>query len=107
MTLPDEMFNSIRSARMFMTALMDPALTPKVPKEIRSRARDRLKHFPSEFEINRLEEMFNTMNQDQNILIAETNKEIKSVTNGLFLAQHSLNRVASALEKIINTGRGK
>ena len=43
---------------------------------------------------------------DQNILIAETNKEIKSVTNGLFLAQHSLNRVASALEKIINTPRG-
>ena len=47
MTLPEEMFNSIRSARMFMTALMDPALTPKVPKEIRSRARDRLKHFAS------------------------------------------------------------
>lgn len=106
MTLPEEMFNSIRSARIFMSALMDPALTPKVPKEIRKRARDRLKHFPSDFEINRLEEMHNIMNHDQNILINETNKEIKSATNGLFLTQHSLNRVASVLEKLINTPRG-
>ena len=56
MTLPQEMYNSIRSARMFMVALLDPALTPRVPKHIRMRARDRLKHFPNEFDIKQMEE---------------------------------------------------
>ncbi len=39
-----------------MVALLDPSMTPKVPKHIRLRARDRLKHFPNEFDIKQMEE---------------------------------------------------
>ena len=102
MTLPEEMFNSIRSARMFMVALLDPALTPKVPKEIRQRASDRLKHFPSEFEIKELQNMHTNMHKDKNVILAETNKELQRVANEILLAQNSLSRMSSALQEFIN-----
>lgn len=102
MTLPSEMFNSLRSARMFMCALMDPAMTPKVPKEIRSRARDRLKHFPSEFDINQLEEMYNTSHTDKNVIVGQTNKELRSVAGEIAIAGKRLNEVTDALQQFIN-----
>jgi hypothetical protein len=106
MTLPNEWFISMRKTRKFLFDLLNPEETPRVPKEIRKMASECLKHFPMEHEIAELEEMYNTAHTDQNILISETNKEIQNATNGMFLTQHSLNRVASALEKLINTPKG-
>ena len=51
MTLPFERSNALRAAREFMRALLDPKQTPKVPLDVRRRARACLKHFPGELEI--------------------------------------------------------
>ena len=102
MTLPSEMFNSLRSARMFMCALMDPAMTPKVPKEIRSRARDRLKHFPSEFDINQLEEMHNNSNKDKGVAIGEINSELKRIAGEAMLVNSRLTSLSSGIQELIN-----
>jgi hypothetical protein len=105
MTMPDEMFNAIRSARHFMMALMDPKQTPKVPKEIRQRARDRLKHFPSEFDIGQLEKMHSTMSKDPNILFNECMKRLDSVRGELILAERKIGDVGNAIiETIKNKG---
>ena len=46
MTLPDEEARAIDAVRQFMFELLDPKLTPRVPKAIRQQARRLLKHYP-------------------------------------------------------------
>ncbi len=48
MTIASERFSAIRHTREFLRSLLDPKKTPKVPKEIRIRAGDCLRHFPSD-----------------------------------------------------------
>jgi hypothetical protein len=102
MTLPDEMFNSLRVARSFMTDILDPAVYPKVPKQVRMAARARLKHFPTEYDINQLEEMHKTINTDKNFIVNETNKELRSVAGEIAIAGKRLNEVTDALQQFIN-----
>jgi hypothetical protein len=102
MTLPEEMFNSIRSARMFMIDLLDPSITPKIPKQIRMRASARLKHFPNDFDINQLEKMHQTINKDKNIIINETNKELQSIAGEIVIANKRLSEVSQTLQEFIN-----
>ncbi len=56
MTLPDERYRAIVYAQSFLRDLLDPKKTPRVPKAIRREAYYRLKHFPSEFEVERIAE---------------------------------------------------
>ena len=106
MTLPQEMFQSIRNARHFMVALMDPSQTPKVPKAVRQRARDRLKHFPSEYEINELEKMHSLMGRDPNILLNECMKDLDSIRGELTIVNKRVNDVGNGIiETIKNTAR--
>jgi hypothetical protein len=51
MTLPYENYFSLHNTRSFLTDLMDTKKSPKVPKAVRQRARNLLKHFPADFEI--------------------------------------------------------
>jgi len=51
MTLPDERYRAIKMAREFLWSLLDRSATPRVPKEIRLRARSVLKHYPGEFDM--------------------------------------------------------
>jgi hypothetical protein len=51
MTMPDERFRAVEYAREFLYELLDPKKTPKVPKEIRQRARSVLRHYPMEHEM--------------------------------------------------------
>lgn len=51
MTLPYERTNAIQNTELFLMELMDPKKTPRVPKEIRRRARSLLKHYPGQFYI--------------------------------------------------------
>jgi hypothetical protein len=46
MTTTEEMMRAIDSAYSFLLDLMNPGKTPRVPKEIRQRARRVSKHFP-------------------------------------------------------------
>lgn len=54
MTLPDERYRSVIYARDFLRDLLDPKETPKVPRAIRERAYRCLRHFPSEYELERV-----------------------------------------------------
>lgn len=46
MTLPDERYRAVKSARDFLRDLLDPKKTPRVPREVRRRAASVLKHYP-------------------------------------------------------------
>ena len=56
MTLPDERYRALKCAEDFMLSLCDPKKTPKVPKEVRARARSVLKHYPTKFDMDRIAE---------------------------------------------------
>lgn len=54
MSLPSEKYRSLINMRDFMHLLMNPELSPRVPKWIRIHARSCLKHFPADYEIEML-----------------------------------------------------
>jgi hypothetical protein len=56
MTLPFERTRSLVNTRSFLLSLLDPKKTPKIPKEIRTRARSLLKHFPSPLDLEQITE---------------------------------------------------
>lgn len=56
MTLPDERYRAIESAYRLLMDLCDPSITPRVPKLIRSRAAGALRHYPSTWDLDRIEE---------------------------------------------------
>jgi hypothetical protein len=53
MTLPDERYRAVKWAREFMYELMDPKKTPGVPKRFRDQARSVLRHYPSDWDLQR------------------------------------------------------
>jgi len=55
-TLPDERYRAVLAAQNFLTRLMDPKMTPRVPKEIRQQARNVLRHYPSPWDMDRVSE---------------------------------------------------
>jgi hypothetical protein len=56
MTLPDERYRSIMQAKRLLEELCSPQLTPRVAAGIRDRARGALRHYPSEYELQQLEQ---------------------------------------------------
>ena len=53
MTLPDERYRAVLMGERFLKDLCDPSKTPRVPKEIRARASSVLRHFPSQYDMER------------------------------------------------------
>jgi hypothetical protein len=53
MTLPYERTNAVNYTREFLRELIDPKKTPKIPKIIRQRAGSLLKHYPTEYHMER------------------------------------------------------
>ena len=58
MTLPYERRNAIKWAREFLYSLLRRDVTPRVPMRIREQARSVLKHYPSDFDMDRAGENF-------------------------------------------------
>lgn len=56
MTLPDERYRAVRMARQFLLDLMDSNKTPRVPSIIRNQARGILRHYPSDWDMDRASE---------------------------------------------------
>jgi hypothetical protein len=56
MTLPDERYRALKQAKKLLEELCDPGRTPRVPSLVRDRARGALRHFPSEFELEKIAE---------------------------------------------------
>ena len=53
MTLPDERYRAVVQTQQFLQDLCNSAATPRVPREIRQRARSLLRHFPSDYDLDR------------------------------------------------------
>lgn len=64
MTLPFEEKRAISYTRKFLYDLLIPRETPRVPKEIRDRARSLLRHYPADYRIDEImpEEKFGMNN---------------------------------------------
>ena len=53
MTLPDERYRAVVQTRRFLLDLCNTQHTPRVPKLIRDTARSMLRHYPSEWDMQR------------------------------------------------------
>ena len=53
MTLPDERYRAVVQTRRFLIDLCNPQHTPRVPKLVRDTARSMLRHYPSDWDMNR------------------------------------------------------
>jgi hypothetical protein len=56
MTLPDERYRAIRQTRQFLIDLCDRTVTPKIPRTMRAEAYRLLRHYPSDYDLERLAE---------------------------------------------------
>ena len=56
MTLPDERYRAIRQTRQFLIDLQDRKRYPRVPKAVRGEAYRLLRHYPSDWDLERLAE---------------------------------------------------
>jgi hypothetical protein len=54
MTMPCERYNSIVYTEQFLLDLCNPKKTPRVPLEVRNRARSCLRHYPRTFDLDML-----------------------------------------------------
>jgi hypothetical protein len=57
MTLPDERFRALQAAQRFMIDLTDSKKTPRLPKYIRDHAKAVLRHYPTNWDMKRIEEL--------------------------------------------------
>ncbi len=53
MTLPDERFRAVIAAKNFMSDLLDPKKTPRVPRAVRQQAHSILRHYPGYWDMER------------------------------------------------------
>lgn len=53
MTLPDERYRAVVQTRRFLLDLCNPQHTPRIPKIIREHARAMLRHYPSDYDMNK------------------------------------------------------
>jgi hypothetical protein len=54
MTLPDERFQALKKAKKLLEELCDPGRTPRVPGSVRAKANAALRHYPYEYELEKL-----------------------------------------------------
>lgn len=54
MTLPDERYRALKQGKRLLEELCDPGRTPRVPALIRDRARAALRHYPSDYDLDRI-----------------------------------------------------
>jgi hypothetical protein len=56
MTLPDERYRAIRQTRQFLIDLQDRTIYPRVPRAVRAEAYRLIRHYPGEYDLERLSE---------------------------------------------------
>jgi hypothetical protein len=56
MTMPDERYRALKQGKKLLEELCDPGRTPRVPSLVRDRARGALRHYPSDYELERMAE---------------------------------------------------
>ena len=56
MSLPNERYRALQQGKKLLQELCDPGKTPRVPSMVRDKARTALKHFPLDWEIDKIAE---------------------------------------------------
>ena len=56
MTIPLERYRALKQGKKLLEELCDPGRTPRVPSQVRDKARSILKHFPTDYEIDSIAE---------------------------------------------------
>lgn len=56
MTMPNERANAVLNTANFLKDLLSPIKTPRVPKRIRDQARYLLRHYPCQYDLEKVEE---------------------------------------------------
>lgn len=56
MTLPDERYRAVQQTRQFLIDLMDRKKYPRIPRAVRGEAYRMLRHYPSDWDLDRLAE---------------------------------------------------
>lgn len=56
MTLPDERYRALRCGHQMLLDLLNPKVTPRVPKYIRQRALSVLRHYPDSYHFTKIVE---------------------------------------------------
>lgn len=56
MTLPDERYRALKHGKKLLEELTDPGKTPRVPSIVRDRARGVLRHYPNDWEFEKMAE---------------------------------------------------
>ena len=72
-TLPDERYRAIRNTRQFLADLLDAKTSPRVPRTVRAQARALLRHYPGDYDLERLAE------NSPNVIIKEMEPLTKMV----------------------------
>lgn len=54
MTLPDERYRALKTGKRLLEELCDPGKTPRVPSNVRDKARQALRHYPTDRDIDEL-----------------------------------------------------
>lgn len=54
MTLPNEKYSALKQGKKLLEELCDPGRTPRVPSIVRNKARAVLKHFPTDYDIEKI-----------------------------------------------------
>lgn len=54
MTTTDERFRALKQSKKLLEELCDPGKTPRVPGIIRERARGILRHYPTDYDLERM-----------------------------------------------------
>jgi hypothetical protein len=85
MTLPDERYRAIRQTRQFLLDLQDRTIYPRVPRPVRAEAYRLLRHYPGEYDLERLAE------KAPNVII----REMESLTRMVMAYEEAKNDNAS------------
>ena len=56
MTTNDERYKALKAGKKLLEELCDPGKTPRVPSIVRDRARGALRHYPNDYEFDKISE---------------------------------------------------
>ena len=79
MTLPDERYRAVVQTQRFLLRLLT---TPRVPKAVKDEARSMLRHYPSDYDMNRAAasapEVFQERMEDLHRFVAKGAQEVQA-----------------------------
>jgi len=82
MTMPSERTRAVLNTEQFLIKLCIPSQSPRVPKAIREEARRLLKHYPSRYNMQYIDESFEPLKDGRLDALNELSKLDQEMENG-------------------------